>query len=100
MPAARPASHAVTAIDVVVKPRSHVERIVVSAEGLVTVAVAAPPVEGAANDRVVKLIARALRLPPSALSIVKGASSRRKVVAVGGLERGAALERLRAAGPQ
>jgi hypothetical protein len=87
----------VTAIDVLVKPRSHAERIMVSSEGLVTVAVTAPPVEGAANAAVVKAVARALHVPPSALAIVRGSSGRRKVIAMEGLERAAALQRLRAA---
>jgi len=80
-----------------VKPRSHAERITVGNDGLVTVAVTAPPVEGAANAAVVKLVARALHVPPSALTIVRGSSGRRKVIAVQGLEQAATLERLRAA---
>jgi uncharacterized protein (TIGR00251 family) len=46
------------------------------------VAVSSPPVDGAANDAVVKAVAVALGLRPSRVSIVSGHTSRSKVVAV------------------
>ena len=42
------------------------------------VAVTAPPVDGRANDAVVRAVARALRVPPSAVTLVAGAKSRDK----------------------
>jgi len=44
--------------------------------------VAAPAVDGAANEALVRLLARELGVPPSAVQIVSGLSSRRKIVAV------------------
>jgi hypothetical protein len=49
------------------------------------VRVAAPPEDGRANRAVTALLARALRVPPSALEIVRGASRRDKLVRVAGL---------------
>ncbi len=46
------------------------------------VRVAAPPVEGKANDALTAFVARALGLPRRAVSIVKGESSREKVLLV------------------
>jgi uncharacterized protein (TIGR00251 family) len=46
--------------------------------------VTAPPVEGAANDAVIEFFARGLRLPKSAVRIVTGEHSRRKVVEIAG----------------
>jgi uncharacterized protein len=43
-------------------------------------------VDGAANEALVRLIARALELPPSRVRLVGGASGRRKVIAVDGLD--------------
>lgn len=43
---------------------------------------AAPPVEGRANDALVAFIADALDLPRSKVRILKGESSREKIVAV------------------
>ena len=42
------------------------------------VRVAAAPVDGAANDEVIKLLAKALGLPKSALAIVSGHTARLK----------------------
>jgi hypothetical protein len=49
------------------------------------VRVTAPPVEGRANDALLRLLARALDVPVSRLRIVRGQTQRNKVVAVEGL---------------
>jgi len=46
------------------------------------VAVSAPPVDGAANESVVKAVAKALGLKPRQVRIASGQTSRSKVVAV------------------
>jgi uncharacterized protein len=46
------------------------------------VRVAAPPVEGRANDELVALIAGALGVPRKSVTVVKGKASRRKTVSV------------------
>jgi uncharacterized protein len=48
------------------------------------VAVTAPPVEGAANDAVAALIARALDVPRRAVALVAGAGGRTKLVDIEG----------------
>jgi uncharacterized protein len=48
------------------------------------VRVRAAPVEGAANDALVRLIAKAGEVPPSRVAIAAGASSRVKRVMIGG----------------
>lgn len=52
---------------------------------LLRVRVAAPPVEGKANDALLRLLAEALGVPPSRLRLVRGRASREKVVAVEGV---------------
>ncbi len=49
------------------------------------VRVGAPPVDGAANDAVVEVLAAALGVPRRAVRIVSGASSRSKVVEIEGV---------------
>lgn len=58
------------------------------------VQVTAVPEDGKANAALVKLLAKAWRLPKTSLSIASGASSRRKVVRIAGDPRGL-LEHLR-----
>jgi len=56
--------------------------------------VAAPPVEGAANDEIIRFLARALGVPRSAVVIRRGTGSRRKDVTVAGLSAREIEERL------
>lgn len=57
------------------------------------VAVAAPPVDGAANDALVGWLADALEVPRRAVRIVRGTTGRSKVIHVEGITR-AAVEAL------
>ena len=54
--------------------------------GAVVVRVTAPPVDGRANEALVALIAKRAGVPRSAVSIVRGHTSRDKVVRVEGLD--------------
>ena len=58
------------------------------------VRVHAPPVEGAANDAVVALLADALGVPSRAVHIAAGQSGRQKLVDVDGVDAARALSRL------
>ncbi|MEP6833952.1 MAG: DUF167 domain-containing protein [Gemmatimonas sp.] len=49
------------------------------------VAIAAPPVDGKANEAVRTFVAEFLQVPVNSVSVVAGASSRRKVVAIAGM---------------
>jgi hypothetical protein len=54
--------------------------------GALKVRVAAPPVEGAANEELTRFLARAFGVPSRAVEIVSGHSSKTKVVRVGGAD--------------
>jgi uncharacterized protein (TIGR00251 family) len=54
----------------------------------------APPVDGAANDALVRFLAERLEVPRSAVRIEGGATSRSKVVAVDGIGPETATRRL------
>jgi uncharacterized protein (TIGR00251 family) len=53
----------------------------VEARGLV-MALHAPPADGRANDELVEILARILRLPRANVRIVRGTSSRRKTIEI------------------
>lgn len=73
-------------VAVVVQPRASKAGVTGIQDGALRVRVTAPPVDGAANDAVVKLLAEVLRVPRSSVSIVSGQSSRRKRAKVGGID--------------
>jgi uncharacterized protein (TIGR00251 family) len=54
----------------------------------------APPVEGAANDALIDVLAKALHVPKRAVSIVAGDRSRQKRVRVVGIDPDTAATRL------
>ena len=54
-------------------------------DGRIKVRLAAPPVEGAANKALIKLLAKALGVPLNAVDLKTGISGRRKEVVVNGL---------------
>lgn len=70
----------------------------VEADGTVRARVAAAPADGRANEALVRLIAGALAVPASRVTIVSGAAARVKMVEIEGMARDVALERLRRGG--
>lgn len=68
--------------------------------GVLRVRLAAPPVEGRANAALVRLLARALGLPPRDVRVVRGATAREKLLEVDGVDEPEVWRRLGiAAGP-
>jgi uncharacterized protein YggU (UPF0235/DUF167 family) len=70
-------------------PRAGADRIIgfdIDARGqrVLKVAVAAAPVDGAANAALIKLLAKRLGIPKSAITLISGASARIKRLALAG----------------
>lgn len=57
--------------------------------------VTAPPVDGAANEALLKLLAERLGVPKRTLQIVQGASGRQKILEIEGLIAADVIQRLR-----
>jgi uncharacterized protein (TIGR00251 family) len=68
-----------------VQPRASREAIVGFREDVLRVAVTAPPVDGEANQAVRRLLARALRVAPAAVTLLAGERGRDKVMRIEGL---------------
>jgi uncharacterized protein (TIGR00251 family) len=70
-----------------VTPRSSRDAIEgADAAGAIRVRVTAPPADGAANKAVLRLVAKTLRVPRGAVTLVSGASSRHKRLRIDGFD--------------
>jgi uncharacterized protein len=68
-----------------VVPRASKSALAGEHGGALKVRVAAPPVEGAANDELTRMLAKAFGVPARSVEIVGGATSKSKVVRVRGV---------------
>jgi len=77
-----------------VVPRARVTALAGRHGDALKIRLAAPPVDGAANDELIRFLAERLAVPRSAVTIAAGHTSRRKTVTVTGIETAAALRAL------
>jgi hypothetical protein len=63
-------------------------------DGALVFRLAAAPVDGAANEELIELLARTLRIPKRDVTIVSGERSRSKRVRIAGLDAAAVLAAL------
>lgn len=73
-----------------VQPRASRSEIAGPLGDELKVRLAAPPVDGAANEALIRLLADTLHVPRAAVTIVGGLSSRSKIVRVAGISPAAA----------
>ena len=69
-------------LHIYVQPKASKSRIVGLYDGCLKLAVAAPPVDGKANEEVVRFLARLMDLPGRDIALHSGAQSRRKKVRI------------------
>jgi uncharacterized protein len=79
----------VTRVCLYVQPGSSKTQIAGMHDGLTKVRVAAPPVDGAANQALVEFVAKRLGIPRSRVRVVSGLTSRRKVLEIDGVSQDA-----------
>lgn len=63
-------------------PNASTSEIVGKIEGIWKIRLSAPPIEGRANEALIRFLADVLELAPSEIDIVKGHSSKTKIVDV------------------
>ena len=81
-------------LSVRVVPRSSKEGVAGFEGGVVRIRLNAPPVEGQANEALVRFLAKALGVPKSRIALVAGGKGRNKIVRVDGITREALLAAL------
>ncbi|MGB7293816.1 MAG: DUF167 domain-containing protein [Thermodesulfobacteriota bacterium] len=74
-------------IEVKVLPKSGRDEIGRFVNGTLKVRVSAPPIEGKANERLIELISRAIGMPRSDITIIKGRTSRIKTISIQGVSK-------------
>jgi hypothetical protein len=82
-------------LDVRVIPRSKKTSVDGERDGAVLIRLAAPPVDGAANDTLIRYLAELCRVPKHAVRIVSGERGRRKRVAIEGVSADSMRELIR-----
>jgi uncharacterized protein (TIGR00251 family) len=81
-------------ISVHVNPNARQNKVVGFQNGLLKVMIAAPPIRGKANQELLRFLSDLLRISKSNLAIEKGATSKKKIVAISGLSQSDVLRLL------
>lgn len=81
-------------LDVRVTPRAGRTGFAGMREDVLLVRLAAAPVDGAANEELINLIAKTLRIPKRDVTIISGERSRTKRIRIAGLDREQVLTKL------
>ena len=65
-----------------VKPNSKQQQIIEEDDGSLTIRLKSPPVDGKANEELIKLLSKKFSVPKSDVRIKSGASSRQKLIEI------------------
>ncbi|GCL41621.1 DUF167 domain-containing protein [Anabaena sp. FACHB-1250] len=65
-----------------VKPNSQQQKIEELADGSLNVHLKSPPVDGKANEELIKLLAKKFDVPKSSITIKSGVTSRNKLIII------------------
>lgn len=80
-----------------VQPRASPSGVAGEIDGALKLRLAAPPVDGEANEELIRLLAKLLDVSRSNISLLSGTTSKRKIVFVRGLSSAACQQILTAA---
>ncbi|MBA7587986.1 hypothetical protein ES708_30034 [subsurface metagenome] len=83
-----------TRISVRVHPNAGRDEVLGFADGVLQVKIAAPPIKGKANERLVAFLSRLLSVSKSRVNITRGHTSRSKLITINDLSREDIIERL------
>ncbi|MFC2012789.1 DUF167 domain-containing protein [Chloroflexota bacterium] len=81
-----------------VHPNAGRDEILGVADGVLQVKIAAPPVKGRANARLVAFLSRLAGVSQSRVSIVRGHTGRNKIITIDGVSREEIMRRLSVSG--
>ena len=82
-------------LEVKVTPRARRNKIAGLFQGrMISVKVTAPPVDGRANDQLIDFLAEQLGISPDDIEIIRGHTTRHKVLEINGLSEDEIMRRL------
>ncbi len=70
-------------VTVIAKPNSRKESIVANPDGSLSIKVNAVPEDGKANKRIVEMLANYYNTPKSAIHLMSGSTSKKKIFQIG-----------------
>jgi len=76
------------------KPGAKNDRVSISETGTIDIAVTSRPIEGKANEHLVRLLAKKLDVAKSMITIMIGGHSKNKVMEINGLTQEEVMKRL------
>ena len=82
-------------LNIMVQPRSSKSELAGMQQGRLKIRIAAPPVDGEANDELVRFLARLFGMPKSSVSILQGQRGKQKRVQLAGMSPESVRTRLR-----
>lgn len=77
-----------------VQPRAAHSRVAGELEGALKVRLTAPPVDGAANEELLRLLAQLFNVPHAAVDLISGATNKNKIVRVRGINQADAEDKI------
>ena len=78
-----------------VVPRASKTELAGLSDDALKIRVAAPPVEGAANEEIIKFLSRLFKVSRSSVEIIKGSQSRKKSIRLYGVSEEAFLSKIK-----
>ena len=81
-------------VSFLVSPGATRNKVLGFTEGQLRIKVAAPPVKGKANRELIAFLSQVLDIGKSDINIIKGHTSRNKLIAIDGLSQEEAMKRL------
>ncbi len=82
------------AVPFYVQPRASKTEVVGRHGNAIKIRVKAPPVDGAANEELIRFLAKRFKVPRKAVELVSGSSSRHKQIAIEGVTPAEIVESL------
>jgi len=71
-----------TGVEIRLQPRGGCDAVVGERDGAVLIRISAPPVDGKANAALIAFVAKTIGVPKIAVTIIRGETSRNKVIRV------------------